>query len=79
MSPSAGDHCTPNGSVSVNADGDVLVCRSGVWQFSGDAAPIDVAALPSRDELIATIEREQAFVDERVAAVAKEGEEDADA
>ena len=39
MTPSAGDPCGNGDTVDFDASGEVLVCRSGVWQYIPQPPP----------------------------------------
>lgn len=46
--PVPGDACGSNERITMSDSGEVLVCRRGMWQRVGEAAPIDVGVVPSR-------------------------------
>jgi len=39
--------------------GEVLVCRRGTWQRVGEAPPIDLGAVPSRERTMRLVEEQR--------------------
>ena len=57
--PELGDSCDRDDKVTFSDSGEVLVCRRGTWQRVGEAAPIDLGAVPSRERTKRLVEEQR--------------------
>jgi hypothetical protein len=57
--PKPGDSCGRDDRVTMSDSGEVLVCRRGTWQRVGEAAPIDLGAVPSRGRTKRLVEEQR--------------------